>query len=120
MHTICVAEAHVCTSLDVVEETSTIVANVAELLLDSVVLSSPAFDQDKIAVSQDIDTAMERVSFTFDEPIPSRTKAKLVIEYHGNLTGSLSGYYKSSLVQDGTKVNYALTQFEVCLPTTLR
>ena len=61
----------------------------------------------------EIDTVMERVTYTFPSVLPAGSKAELTIAFGGKLTGSMAGYYRSSWEHEGKKKHYSLTQFEV-------
>ena len=102
-------------SLDIKADTSVIILNMVDLLLGRVVLSSTAYDEQE-PWAQDIDIQTERVTLRFTKTLPAGSKAILSLLYHGELTGSLSGYYRSNWARaDSATIPYALTQFEVYL-----
>lgn len=62
---------------------------------------------------ESLDIVSERVTYQFPQALPGGSKAELRIGFSGELTGSMTGYYKSSWEDEGKKKFYALTQFEV-------
>jgi aminopeptidase 2 len=62
------------------------------------------------------DSVIRRASFPLATPLSAGTKAQLAIPFKGVLTGSMTGYYKSTFSNaEGKPGIYALTQFEVHL-----
>lgn len=102
------------TSLDVVKETSKVVLNTAELELGTASVYSDALQKEQFQSDQSFDATQERAVFHFPTPLPAGSKAQFQISFSGPLTGSMTGYYKSSWEEEGKLKYYALTQFEVC------
>lgn len=65
--------------------------------------------------SESFNTDSERVTYKLATALPVGSKAELRIGFSGKLTGSMSGYYKSSYEVEGKQKFYALTQFEASL-----
>lgn len=63
--------------------------------------------------SESFDIVSERVTYHFSTPLPAGSKAELKVGFSGKLTGSMTGYYRSTYEVDGKQKFYALTQFEV-------
>ncbi len=117
-------------SLDVKEDTLSIVLNCAGLSFQEVYvdalsliahtnhlarsLTSEAAVTEQKPSRQSIEG--DRLFLTFDSLIPANSKAELKIgPYSAPLGDSLTGYYRSSYQKDGKPNYYALTQFEVRL-----
>ncbi|KAG9226085.1 hypothetical protein CCMSSC00406_0004996 [Pleurotus cornucopiae] len=103
--------------LDVVKETSKVVLNTAELELGTASVYSDALQKEQFQSDQSFDATQERAVFHFPTPLPAGSKAQFQISFSGPLTGSMTGYYKSSWEEEGKLKYYALTQFE---PTSAR
>ncbi|KIJ69473.1 hypothetical protein HYDPIDRAFT_24310 [Hydnomerulius pinastri MD-312] len=103
--------------LNVAEDTSTIVFNVADLEVSDVSLYSHGAGTKQVDASRSFDSEAERGTLTFPTTLTAGSKVTLSIGFSGKLTGAMMGYYKSSYEQDGVKKTYALTQFE---PTAAR
>ncbi|KAF8921527.1 leucyl aminopeptidase [Mucidula mucida] len=98
-------------SLDVKEDTLSIVLNCAGLSFQEVSLTSEAAVTEQKPSRQSIEG--DRLFLTFDSLIPANSKAELKIgPYSAPLGDSLTGYYRSSYQKDGKPNYYALTQFE--------
>ncbi|KAF9050721.1 leucyl aminopeptidase [Hymenopellis radicata] len=98
-------------SLDVKEDTLSIVLNCAGLSFQEVSLTSEAALTEQKPSQQSIEG--DRLFLTFDSLIPANSKAELKIgPYSAPLGDSLTGYYRSSYQKDGKPNYYALTQFE--------
>ncbi|KAG8809158.1 Aminopeptidase 2 mitochondrial, partial [Serendipita sp. 401] len=111
-------EGHVAIDLDILEETSTIVFNVADLDLDQVSLHSEALKTEQIQIAeQSFDKDLDRCTVQVATPLPAKSKAQLRVAFKAQLTNKMTGYYYSHTEIDGKKVYYTLTQFE---PTDAR
>lgn len=98
-------------SLDVKEETSTIVLNSADLSFEQVTLTTDTKKEKLIPTSQTVDG--DCISFTFPTSLPAGSKAQLSIgPYKGALGNSMTGYYRSEYKEGGQTKYYSLTQFE--------
>lgn len=104
-------------SLDVLQETSSIVLNTADLELGKASIYSDALKIEQEQYEESVDTASERITYIFSTVLPAGSKAELKVGFSGKLTGSMTGYYKSMYEVDGKQKAYALTQFE---PTAAR
>lgn len=103
--------------LEVRNQTSAIVLNVADLEISDVVLHSYALKSEQSDTARSFDARSERGIFCFPNVLPAASEATLSIKFTGKLAGSMMGYYKSSFQHDGSTKSYALTQFE---PTAAR
>ncbi|KAF9466381.1 leucyl aminopeptidase [Collybia nuda] len=110
-------EGFVKISLDIQKDTSTICLNASTLQLGKASIYSDALKTEQVQSSESLDTVSERVTYHFPQTLPGGTRAELRIGFSGELTGSMTGYYKSSWEDEGKKKFYALTQFE---PTAAR
>ncbi|KAG8777819.1 Aminopeptidase 2 mitochondrial [Serendipita sp. 397] len=111
-------EGHVAIDLDILEETSTIVFNVADLDLDQVSLHSETLKTEQIQIAeQSFDKDLDRCTVQVATPLPAKSKAQLRVAFKAPLTNKMTGYYYSHTEIDGKKVYYTLTQFE---PTDAR
>jgi aminopeptidase 2 len=103
-------------SLDIKVKTSAFTFNASELYLDDASIYCGALQKrEQVASSREFDGASERATLHFSTPLPTGSKAQLRITFHGELSGSMLGYYLSSWEHEGRKEYYALTQFEVSL-----
>lgn len=81
-------------SLEVLEETSKIVFNAADLELDQVSLHSEALKTEQIQIAeQTVDKDQDRVAVTFATPLPANSKAQLRVGFKGPLTGGMTGMH---------------------------
>ncbi|KAH9923974.1 ERAP1-like C-terminal domain-containing protein [Epithele typhae] len=103
-------------SLDVKEETDTIVLNTAKSVLGDVALRLDGAAAAQAATAREYDAKTQRATFTFAAPLRKGAKARLSVAFANELDASLMGYYRSTGGADGRTV-YALTQFE---PTSAR
>ncbi|KAJ8469486.1 hypothetical protein ONZ45_g16876 [Pleurotus djamor] len=103
--------------LEVKEETSQVVLNTADLELGTASLYSEESQQELLQSDYTYDSVQERATFHFPSPLPAGSKAQFQVAFSGELTGSMTGYYKSSWEHEGKTKYYALTQFE---PTAAR
>ncbi|KIM28783.1 hypothetical protein M408DRAFT_8575 [Serendipita vermifera MAFF 305830] len=111
-------EGHVAIDLVILEETSTIVLNCADLELEQVSVHSEALKTEQIQIAgQTIDKDQDRVTVQVSTALPAASKAQLRVGFKAPLTGSMTGYYFSQTEIDGKKVHYTLTQFQ---PTDAR
>ncbi|KAE9406413.1 hypothetical protein BT96DRAFT_963515 [Gymnopus androsaceus JB14] len=99
-------------SLDVKEETSKIVMNCTKLKLGQATVQSTAFKSEQLSSESSFDEKAKQVSFIFPTAFPAGSQAKLTIPFSAPLTGSMTGYYRSSFEEDGKTKYYTLTQFE--------
>ncbi|KAK0503051.1 leucyl aminopeptidase [Armillaria luteobubalina] len=104
-------EGFVIVSLDIKEETSTIVLNSADLSFEQVSLTTDTKKERLVPTSQAVDG--DRISFTLPTSLPAGSKAELSIgPYTGPLGNSMTGYYRSEYKEGGKTKHYSLTQFE--------
>ncbi|KAJ3554813.1 hypothetical protein NM688_g2912 [Phlebia brevispora] len=105
--------------LDVVKDTSTIVFNSSKLSLGSARLTSSSLKQEIVQTTKDfaIDEKSERCTISLPTTLSAGSQAQLKIDFDGELTGSMMGYYRSAWEHEGKTKYYTLTQFE---PTAAR
>ena len=96
--------------LEIHEAATTVVMNAIELdITDAIAMSD---DGRTFAPSWAFDEALERVTFTFAEPLSGAT-AELRLKFTGTLNDQLHGFYRSTFVDDeGETRTIATTQFE--------
>ncbi|KAK7043674.1 Aminopeptidase 2 mitochondrial [Paramarasmius palmivorus] len=99
-------------SLDVKEDTDTIVLNSNGLQLGKATVYSDALKKSEAEIEQTYDEKETRVTFKFPTVFPAGSKAELQISYSGELKDNMVGYYRSSWEHEGKTKYYALTQFE--------
>ncbi|ESK92997.1 leucyl aminopeptidase [Moniliophthora roreri MCA 2997] len=99
-------------SLDVKEETDTIVLNSNGLQLGKAIIYSDALKKSEVEIEQSYDDKEKRATFKFPTKFPAGSKAELQINYSGELKDNMVGYYRSSWEHEGETKYYALTQFE--------
>ncbi|KIK59699.1 hypothetical protein GYMLUDRAFT_74140 [Collybiopsis luxurians FD-317 M1] len=99
-------------SLDVKEETKTIVLNSSKLKLGQATAWSSALNVEQLSSDTSFDEKEKRVTFSFPNAFPAGSQAKITIGFAGELTGSMTGYYRSSFVEEDKTKYYSLTQFE--------
>ncbi|KAF9227990.1 leucyl aminopeptidase [Gyrodon lividus] len=104
-------------NLEVNEETSSLVFNVADLEVSDVSVYSHDLKTQQVDTCRSFDSEAERGTLAFPIALPADSKATLSIAFSGKLTGAMMGYYKSTYEQDGVKKVHSLTQFE---PTAAR
>ena len=99
------------------KETNTLVFNTAKLSLSSARVSSSALKQELVQTTSDFnfDEANERATITLPTALPKGAKVSLRIDFEGELTGAMMGYYRSAWEHEGKTKHYALTQFEVSM-----
>ncbi|RXW20987.1 hypothetical protein EST38_g4846 [Candolleomyces aberdarensis] len=97
------------TSFDVMKETSSITLNTTALDLGKVATKL-------LPIGPSI-TPRNAHPSSSKAPLPAGSKGDIKIHFSGELTGSMTGYYKSSWEDEGKSRSYALTQFE---PTAAR
>ncbi len=96
--------------VEVVEPTSTIIVNAAELEVQSCRLDMAGAGSKEPSVS--LDEGAETLTLDFGEPLPTG-KAELFIEFTGELNDKLRGFYRSQYqTPDGETRSLATTQFE--------
>lgn len=102
-------------SLDVVKETSKVVFNAAKLTLGEARLSSTSLKDDIVQKSSEFnfDEDNERVALELPATLPTGSQVKLRLDFAGELTGAMMGYYRSAWEDEGKTKHYTLTQFEV-------
>lgn len=71
--------------------------------------------EEQDATFDSFDKGQERTTYQLGNTLPAGSKAELKIGFSGKLTGSMTGYYRSSWEEDGKTKYYSLTQFEVYL-----
>ena len=69
--------------------------------------------EEQDATFDSFDKGQERTTYQLGNTLPAGSKAELKIGFSGKLTGSMTGYYRSSWEEDGKTKYYSLTQFEV-------
>lgn len=60
-----------------------------------------------------VDEEAERATLPLPVKLPAGSKAELKIDFEGELTGAMMGYYRSAWEHEGKTQYYSLTQFEV-------
>ena len=105
-------------SLDVVKDTSKIVFNTAKLALGTAYVSSESLKQTVVQASKEFtfDEENERATISLPTPLTAGSKVQLKVDFEGELTGAMMGYYRSAWEHEGKTKYYTLTQFEVSLP----
>lgn len=105
-------------SLDILKETSTLVFNTAKLVLGEARLQSAALKQEIVQASSafSFDETHERATISLPTPLAAGSKAQLKIDFEGELTGAMMGYYRASWEHEGKTKYYTLTQFEASVP----
>ncbi|KAJ4488175.1 leucyl aminopeptidase [Lentinula aciculospora] len=99
-------------SLDVKEETKTIVMNSSKLKLGQATAYTAVSQSDPSFSEPSFDEKEKRVSFSFPTAFPAGTQTKLTVGFAGELNSSMTGYYRSSFEEEGKTKYYSLTQFE--------
>ena len=104
-------------SLDVLEDTQSIEFHTAKLNLGQVKLHADALKEPFVQKASDLvlNEADERATLKLPVTLPAGSKAQLKIDFEGELTGAMMGYYRSAWEHEGKTAHYSLTQFEVCL-----
>ena len=59
------------------------------------------------------DDVEERATLKLPVVLPAGSKAQLKIDFEGEITGAMMGYYRSAWENEGKTEYYTLTQFEV-------
>ncbi|CDO74266.1 hypothetical protein BN946_scf184643.g6 [Trametes cinnabarina] len=90
--------------------------NTLDLILDDISLRLRGRERAFPPINREFDLTAQRGIVTFPEPLAAGSDARLTITFSGELTSSLSGYYRSTGGADGKTV-YSLTQFQ---PTAAR
>ena len=101
-------------SLEILEDTSSIVFHTSQMNLGNVSVSSSNLQGELKPTSQTLDPITERSVLEFSNTFTAGTKVQLKAKFDAGLTGSMMGYYYSSWENKGKKEYYTLTQFEVC------
>ncbi|KAJ1342121.1 hypothetical protein BSLG_003300 [Batrachochytrium salamandrivorans] len=102
-------------SLDILEETSTVVANANELTIKSasIVVVHVKTETTQTAKSITLNKAAETVTFEFETALPAGAKATLHVAYTGIHNDQMAGFYRSSYTtKEGEKKHLVVTQFE--------
>ncbi|KAF1950718.1 hypothetical protein CC80DRAFT_496632 [Byssothecium circinans] len=110
-------EGSVTIDLDVVEDTTSITLNTIDLKVHTAKVTSG--DQD-ISSSPTLahDEEAQTTKVSFDQTIPSGSKAALTMTFTGTLNDNMAGFYRSSFkAEDGSTTWMATTQME---PTDAR
>ncbi|KAI8925335.1 peptidase family M1-domain-containing protein [Entophlyctis helioformis] len=110
-----VFDGTVAVSLDVKEDTTTIVANASELTIKSakVVVTHVKTESTQTAKAITTNQEAETVTFEFDNALPAGAKAVLTIEFTGIHNDKMAGFYRSGYTdKDGNKRYLVSTQFE--------
>jgi hypothetical protein len=102
-------------SLDVLKETSKLVFNSSNLTLGQAKVASAALKEDAVVPASALhhDEPNGRVSLNLPVTLPVGSQLQFRIDFEGELTGAMMGYYRSSWEDEGKTKYYALTQFEV-------
>lgn len=97
------------------KETSKLVFNTSKLTLGQAKVSSPTFTDDIVVPSSKIqlNEKLGRGSIDLPTLLPAGAHVRLRIDFAGELTGSMVGYYRSAWEDEGETKYYALTQFQV-------
>lgn len=100
-------------TLDIVQETSHLVLNVMDLRIQSgsVWLRSNNTRQIIWPTSVEVDKEDEILVLSFEQSLPVG-EAILCMQFQGNLSDSMKGFYRSSYLKNGIKHYMAVTQFE--------
>jgi len=103
--------------LDVIDDTTSITLNTNELKIHSTkVVTGQQLITDSPTLASDDDAQTTKVSF--DQTIPSGSKAQLTMTFSGILNDNMAGFYRSSFkAEDGSTTYMATTQME---PTDAR
>ena len=101
--------------MDIVRDTTSIQFHTAKLKLGHAKLMSPTLSQPltQEASSLKYDEEEERATLELPTTLPAGSKAQLKIDFEGELTGAMMGYYRSAWEHEGKTAYYSLTQFEV-------
>ncbi|KAF5602346.1 glutamyl aminopeptidase [Fusarium pseudocircinatum] len=107
---------------EITKPTKEIIVNTLELKLShaKVSVDSKTFESTKF----DYDSKAQRSTITFDEELPTASKASLIIEFEGIINNEMAGFYRSkykpaetpsaSVPSDGEWHYMFSTQFEAC------
>ncbi|CAK9784200.1 hypothetical protein CC85DRAFT_324940 [Cutaneotrichosporon oleaginosum] len=111
-------EAEVIISLEVLEDTPTIVFHMHPSLSVTHLALNAGSTQELALSALHTDADKERATVKLAEPL-KKGAAKLAVRYEAELNGNMMGYYRSNSDPDenGKRLVYALTQFE---PTAAR
>ncbi|KAF8887037.1 leucyl aminopeptidase [Gymnopilus junonius] len=104
-------------SLDVKTETSSITFNSTGLELWRASIYSDALKAEQPLADPSVDDIQQRVTYQLTDKLPPNSKAQFKIFFSSTLLGDITGYFKSTWVDEGKTKHYALTQFE---PTSAR
>lgn len=101
--------------MDVLEDTDAISFHTSKLNLGSASLTSTALKEPFVqaASALTLDEEAERATLPLPVKLPAGSKAELKIDFEGELTGAMMGYYRSAWENEGKTQYYSLTQFEV-------
>ena len=100
----------VAVEVDVVEPTSAVVLNAAELEIDEAAVELP--DGRRLAARTELDEKAERATLRLDEALPTGG-AVVHVRFRGILNDKLHGFYRSTFTDDqGTEHVLATTQME--------
>lgn len=104
-----------------VEETSKIVFNTAKLTLSEARITSAALKDEIVLASSAFvfDEANERVALELPVSLPAGAELQVRVDFAGELTGGMMGYYRSSWDHKDDTKHYALTQFAVWVSLAL-
>lgn len=102
-------------SLDVLQDTTAIEFHTSKLKLGHAKLASSSLAEPFVqeALSLKHNEEEERAILELPMTLPAGTKAELKIDFEGELTGAMMGYYCSAWEHEGKTAYYSLTQFEV-------
>ncbi|KAJ3551896.1 hypothetical protein NM688_g4446 [Phlebia brevispora] len=105
--------------LDILRDTSIIVFNSSKLLLGSAHLTSSSLKQEIVQTTKDftLNEKSERCTISLPTTLSAGSQAQLKIDFDGELTSGMMGYYRSAWEHEGKTKYYTLTQFE---PTATR
>ncbi|KAJ3187595.1 hypothetical protein HK101_009312 [Irineochytrium annulatum] len=101
-------------SLNLTGPTKVIVVHAADLTTKNPVMWFDHINGTSVKPSSvRVDDKLEFVVLTFDRPLKASSQWLLTMDFSGNLTDSLRGYYRSSYLSDnGSKKYIATTQFQ--------
>ncbi len=102
------------TSLDVQNDTSKLIFNSSELEISNIeVMHNHSMNTKDKPVSLVLDPDSERATVELPSKLHKGSTAVVQIKFRGPLTGSMTGYYRSSWKNEGKEQYYSLTQFQV-------
>ncbi|KAI0693908.1 leucyl aminopeptidase [Cytidiella melzeri] len=115
-------DGYVVIHLDVLKETSKLVFNCVKLALGEAKISSATLKEDLVFPSSafKVEEKLERVSLDLPSSLPAGSQLQLKIDFEGELTASMVGYFCQVWEDQGKTKHYTLTQFQASMPTDAR